>query len=430
MAPQISVVMATFNAADALEATLSCLREQSITEFEVVLADGGSTDGTVAVAGKFPELNIRILSEPDKGIADAWNKGVQHARGEWITFLAAGDFLHTRHLQRARDVLSKLDPRSVLFCDVQKISTDGKLLHRIRGQAPSEATIRRGSVGFGHPGSFVHREAFAEVGSFALARRIAMDTDFLLRCYRAGYEFKSFQSSAYMAEGGVSDRRFGDGLIEFFASASELGLMSTEEGRRRAGLLALVRPAFRLLRRIGYGAGRAAKHWLVAGANLVSALIGPAVLRRQWFRLLGFSLGKSASLGLGLSFYRTGNVLLGDRSVVNRNCLLDNRAPIRIGADVSISRDVKIFTAGHDLESPFFEMVASEVTIGDHAVVFAGAMIMPGVSIGSGAVVYPGAVVTRDVPELAIVGGVPARIIGRRCAKPRYRLDYEFPLAQ
>jgi maltose O-acetyltransferase len=133
---------------------------------------------------------------------------------------------------------------------------------------------------------------------------------------------------------------------------------------------------------------------------------------------------------MGLRFYRTGNVRIGDRSVVNRNCLIDNRGFVEIGSDVSIAREVQIYTAGHDLESPFFEMLVAPVSVGDHAVIFARATIMPGVSIGRGAVVYPGAVVSKDVPDRAIVGGVPARVLGRRPAEPRYALEYQYPLAQ
>jgi len=206
--------------------------------------------------------------------------------------------------------------------------------------------------------------------------------------------------------------------------------VSPRAARLQPRLLSALRPIVRMVRRIAYAAGRPIKHWVVALANLFTGLLWPSLLRRAWFRMLGFSLGKSASIGVGVRFYRIGNVKLGARSVINRNCLLDNRGRILIGQDVSISRDVQIFTAGHELDSPFFEMSTRDVHIADQAVILAGAKIMPGVTIGAGAVVYPGAVVSRSVPERALVAGVPARVIGRRLASPRYRLDYEYPLAQ
>lgn len=430
MAVRISVIIATFNAGSLLGPTLQSLREQTSRNFEVILVDGGSSDDTMEVASTFADLSMCVSSESDRGIADAWNKGIRKAGGEWLTFLAAGDFFHSRHIERALEELDNASQRAVLFCDVQKVSTDGRLLNRIRGNAPSGATIRRGGIGFGHPGSLVHRLAFVEVGEFSERNRIAMDTDFLLRCYRAGYEFRQFRSCAYMVEGGISDRQFARGMTEFFQSALALGLVSSRAATVRPRILSAVRPVFRAARKLTYAVGRPLKHWIVAVANLFTELLWPAVLRRAWFRLLGFSLGKSSSIGAGLRFYRTGNVRLGARSVINRNCLLDNRGLIQIGQDVSISRDVQIFTAGHELDSPFFEMRTREVCIADHAVILAGVRIMPGVRIGAGAVVYPGAVVSRDVPDRALVAGVPARVIGRRPASPRYRLDYEYPLAQ
>jgi acetyltransferase-like isoleucine patch superfamily enzyme len=430
MAPRVSVIIATFNAAKVLEPTLRCLREQSFRDFEVILMDGASTDDTVAIAENFKDLDIRITSSADDGIADAWNKGLRQAQGDWVTFLAAGDFLHARHIERAVDAIRMADERTVLFCDVLKISVDGRLLHSIRGAAPSSRSIKHGSIGFGHPGSFIARHAFAEVGNFSLQKRIAMDTDLLLRCYRASYSFKRFESCAYMVEGGVSDRRFGAAMREFFHSAQGLGLVSPRTAGMMAICLSAIRPGLRFARSLIRIAGRPTKHLLVATINGFPVLLWAAFLRRGYFRVLGFSIGRSVSLGMGLRFYRTGNVQIGDRSVINRNCLIDNRNRIIIGSDVSISREVQIYTAGHDLGSPFFEMDGAPVFIGDHAVVFARATIMPGVSIGEGAVVYSGAVVSKDVPPRAIVGGVPARIVGRRAAEPRYRLDYDFPLAQ
>ena len=132
---------------------------------------------------------------------------------------------------------------------------------------------------------------------------------------------------------------------------------------------------------------------------------------------------------MGFRFYRVGGISIGTGSVVNRSCLFDNRHHIKIGKHVSVARNVSIFTAGHDPESPFFEMVTAPVCIDDHAVIFADAMIMPGVRIGAGAVVYGGAVVTNDVDPMSIVGGVPAKHIGYRNTTPLYKLNYPYPMA-
>jgi hypothetical protein len=93
---------------------------------------------------------------------------------------------------------------------------------------------------------------------------------------------------------------------------------------------------------------------------------------------------------------------------------------------VSIAHDARIYTMGHDVHDPTFATKAQSVRIDDHAVVFAGAMIMPGVHLGQGAVVMAGAVVTRSVPPLRIVGGNPAVDIGSRDVVPAYRLQRRY----
>jgi acetyltransferase-like isoleucine patch superfamily enzyme len=427
--PLISVVVAVRNAAPVIAATLKCLADQAFRDFEVLLIDGASADETVAIAKQYGQLLSTIVSEPDEGIADAWNKGVSLARGDWLVFLNAGDLLHADHFARAAVELTGSRKRRVLFCDVLKFQADGKPTHTIVGCAPTTRGVQRSSVGFAHPGSFTSRDAFAEVGWFDKSIKIAIDTDFLLRCIRAGFTFTKFRSTAYMAEGGISDVRFGQAMREYFASAQKYGFVTSTRARLLTLLLPHARAILHLLRASVRGPARLFKHVAVALLNMAAAPLVFHTPRRLYFRALGFKLGAGSSIGMGLRFYKTGRVSIGLRSVVNRDCLLDNRDHITIGSDVSIARNVHIYTAGHDPDSPFFEMITSSVIIEDHAVVFARCTIMPGVRIGRGAVVYGGSVVTRDVPAGTIVGGNPAKPLRMRHAEPLYRLDYPYPLA-
>lgn len=154
------------------------------------------------------------------------------------------------------------------------------------------------------------------------------------------------------------------------------------------------------------------------------------VVRHAWYRrVMGVSLGPGASIQLGchLWSYGPGQVRrtglgIGARTLVNRGCCLDARAGLSIGADVSIAPEVAILTTQHDLDDPDFALQSRPVRIDDHVWIGMRAMVLPGVHIGRGAVVAAGAVVTRDVPPLAVVGGVPARPIGQRSLQPGYRL--------
>lgn len=427
---QITVIIAVRNAEHALRRTLQSLVTQTTRNFEIVLIDGASTDGTMRVADEFNDHIAFQLSEPDTGIADAWNKGLRHARGDWIIFLNAGDLLHRDHFTHAAPAMRAAPAGPViLYCDVLKFNERNEPTITIHGRAPTVRGIARGSVGFAHPGSLSSAECFKQIGDFDTSLRIAIDTDWLLRAFKAGHVFRRFDSVAYMAEGGVSDRKFGKAMREYFFCTTRLGLTSEEHAKLACSTLPAIRKVLHTYRSVLRNPLRTLKHTLVSLANGIGQWLPFYWLRRSYFRLLGFELGPRASIAMGFQFYRLGGVSIGEGSVVNRSCLFDNRDRIHVGKHVSIARGVSIFTAGHDPESPFFEMTTAPVRIDDHAVIFAGAMVMPGVRIGAGAVVYSGAVVTRDVEPMVIVGGVPAKPIGRRTTEPGYALNYTYPLA-
>jgi maltose O-acetyltransferase len=171
--------------------------------------------------------------------------------------------------------------------------------------------------------------------------------------------------------------------------------------------------------------------------NYLIAHVPSFAVRRWWYRrILGIQLGEGAGVHLGcfVWFYgprqiRRAGVRIGARSRINRGCCLDVRGGLVIGDDVSISPDVTILTAAHRFDDPSFAVENRPVAIEDHVWIGLRAIVLPGVTIGRGAVIAAGSVVARDVPPLAIVGGVPAKQIGTRPAEAiAYRLDQPFPL--
>lgn len=152
----------------------------------------------------------------------------------------------------------------------------------------------------------------------------------------------------------------------------------------------------------------------------------PFALRPWLYRACGYRIARSATLQGGVRFFHVGRLQVGEGTLVNRGVYLDNRGGITIGRQVSIAHDSRIYTMGHDVHDAQFVTKAQPVQIDDYAVVFAGAMLMPGVHLGRGAVVMAGSVVTRDVPAMRIVGGNPAREIGERRGEPAYVLDRRY----
>jgi acetyltransferase-like isoleucine patch superfamily enzyme len=170
--------------------------------------------------------------------------------------------------------------------------------------------------------------------------------------------------------------------------------------------------------------------------NYVVNHIPSYTLRHFWYRrILGVQMGEGSAIFLGCYIWfcglrnlRESGLQIGQYCRINRNCCLDARGSLSIGNNVSISPDATILTMQHLHNDPNFADDFRSVVIGDHVWIGTRAMIMPGVTVGRGAVVAAGAVVTKDVAPLEIVGGVPARPIGRRTIDPTYVIDAPLPL--
>lgn len=147
------------------------------------------------------------------------------------------------------------------------------------------------------------------------------------------------------------------------------------------------------------------------------------LVRRFFYRLAGIKIGKGSTLHMGAKFYDTQNIEIGEDTIIGEGVVLDGRDKITIGNHVDVASEVMVYNAEHDLASEHFSPVSEPVTIKDYVFIGPRAIILPGVTIDKGAVVGAGAVVTKNVDEFTIVGGVPAKIIGKRVLKdPHYKL--------
>ncbi len=146
-------------------------------------------------------------------------------------------------------------------------------------------------------------------------------------------------------------------------------------------------------------------------------------VRRFFYYLCGMKIGKGSTLHMGARFYQPANIKIGEGTIVGDHIFLDGRAKLTIGNHVDIASQVMIYNSEHDLSDETMKAREEPVVIGDYVFIGPRVIILPGVTIGKGAVVAAGAVVTKDVPEKTIVGGVPAKEIGKRQIKNlNYRL--------
>lgn len=139
--------------------------------------------------------------------------------------------------------------------------------------------------------------------------------------------------------------------------------------------------------------------------------------------LFNKNVSRSATIHSGVRFVIPTRISIGNGSTINGGSFIDARCGINIGDNTMVGRGVKIFTLGHDAESPDFKSVGKKVIIGNNVVIFPYVIIMPGVSIGNNVVIYPGSVVTKSIEDNSVVAGVPAKYVKMR-ASMNYTLNY------
>ena len=188
-APLFTIVTAVYNQEKDIEKTILSITGQTFSDYEYVVVDGGSDDGTVEILRKFEECITYWLSEPDRGIYDAYNKGVAFSSGRWVLFLNADDCLHSPEVLSDAAIYlgqSKAAPR-LMYGTVHEVDGSGKLI-RISGAADSDDFRKWWGMPFQHQGLFTARELFEKFGLFNhTAFRVLADYDFLMRfCSRGG----------------------------------------------------------------------------------------------------------------------------------------------------------------------------------------------------------------------------------------------------
>ena len=147
------------------------------------------------------------------------------------------------------------------------------------------------------------------------------------------------------------------------------------------------------------------------------------LIRNFFYQLAGIQLGRGSTLHMGARFYNPGNIIIGEGTIIGDHAFLDGRDSLEIGNHVDIASQVLIYNSEHDLSDSTMKATEEPVKIGDYCFIGPRVTILPGVTIGKGAVVAAGAVVNENVPAGIIVGGIPAKPIGKRKLKKfNYRL--------
>lgn len=194
MIPNVSIIIATLNAEETLDKALKSIVTQSYQDWECIIIDGCSQDGTLNIISKYAasDSRIRYVSEPDDGIYDAFNKGLRMARGEWIYYLGSDDRLTSNGFSEL--VAGGHDDVEVTSgnCYIERI--DGTIKHY----------ISHGFIGC-HQCKLVRRSTLNRFCGFNLKYRISADRDLMVRMEKAGVKIAFVDTFvAYFSMTGVS----------------------------------------------------------------------------------------------------------------------------------------------------------------------------------------------------------------------------------
>lgn len=213
----ISIITTTYNSQDTITKTVESVLKQTYKDIEYIVVDGGSTDHTLDIVKKYePQFNgrLRYLSEPDKGIYDAFNKGIKMAKGDIVGILNSDDHFTTNDILEC--VASNIEGYDAVYADVhfEKPENQGKIVRYY-----SSAMFRPFWLRFGfmpaHPSFYVRKDIYDKVGLYSLDYKIASDFDMMVRIFhnhhiKAKYIKKDFVT---MLTGGMSTKNYRNRML-------------------------------------------------------------------------------------------------------------------------------------------------------------------------------------------------------------------------
>ena len=179
---KITLITVCYNSAKTINKTLDSVASQTFKEFEHIIIDGKSQDKTLSIVKKYPHVK-KIISEPDKGIYDAMNKGIKIAKGEFIGFINSDDFYTSSNvLESVVNIFNKNSYLDACYSDL--VYTDQfNISKNIRYWKSSKFVFGAFSKGWcpPHPTFFVRRSVYERFGGFSSKYRIAADVELMMR---------------------------------------------------------------------------------------------------------------------------------------------------------------------------------------------------------------------------------------------------------
>ncbi len=211
MQPLFAIITITFNAADTIGRTVESIDSQTFTDYEHLVVDGASRDNTVELVAARPNPRRSVISEPDKGLYDAMNKGISHTTGKYLIFLNAGDKFHSADtLEMIAKAISDNNTPGIVYGQTDIVDNEGRRLGPRHLSAPEKLTLKSFAQGM-----LVCHQAFVALrritGSYDLKYRYSADFDWCIRCLQHSKKNIGLVDTVfidYLSEGVTTNNRF------------------------------------------------------------------------------------------------------------------------------------------------------------------------------------------------------------------------------
>lgn len=417
--PKVSVITVCYNVADTIETTMRSVLAQTYDGIEYIVVDGASKDGTKEIIDRYADRIAKYVSEPDKGIYDAMNKGIDMADGDYILFMNSGDIFFDDGVTERIFNIPGITESDVIFGD--SVATDAAGNKYFKFASP-DTDLLRWMPTYRHGSSYV-RTSVHRQHKFDLAKKpqfgFALDFNCIHSMHADGASFRKVDEIVMdYEEEGMSSNLVTSKLYQYRITHPHGGKLKEAIFKVKNSIKSpLIKSKF--LKWIFYLASYVMNYWVG---------FTPCWRFRRWYyRRMGIRIGRNTTINMNQYILTPQSLAIGDDCHINRGCLLDARGYLEIGNNVSISYGVKLMTGSHDSSDSRFPGKYLPIRIGDNAWIGVNATVLQNVKIGEGAVVAAGAVVTKDVAPYTIVGGVPAKVIGERNKDIDYKCKWVIP---
>lgn len=229
MQPLFSIITITYNASSTLPATLKSVKEQTCKLYEYIVVDGKSSDNTVELAKNADIDNCRIVSERDRGLYDAMNKGLGMANGDYVIFLNAGDSFHSPEtLEHFADAIMENDYPGIVYGQTDIVDSNRKRLRARHLTAPENLVLESFSNGM-----VVCHQAFVVLrkltNNFNVKFKYSADYEWCIRCLQRSHRNCYIDEVVidYLSEGVTTQHHFASLLERFSIMSHYYGFFPT-----------------------------------------------------------------------------------------------------------------------------------------------------------------------------------------------------------